>query len=302
MKLKLTITMLLAVWITAASAQMAEDTSAATMVAGTDTALAFMPPDTVAPVTTETVAAPADEVTAPGIPMTGPLATGNLQLAAEDTTLKPKWYKHRLVKQSIFPLALIGYSLTIFKDNGLYSNYDAKRDIRKTFGTFSNPADNFMIWAPYVEIGVLNAFKIKCKTDLLNTSLLILKSELIMAAIVFPVKTFSKELRPDSSNYQSFPSGHTAEAFVAASVVHKEYRHLSPWYGVGAYAIATSVAAFRMLNNKHWQSDVIAGAGIGLLSTHIAYATHRYRWGRKDVCFVPTIGNGMRGGTFVLNF
>ena len=45
--------------------------------------------------------------------------------------------------------------------------------------------------------------------------------------------------------------------------------------------MATSVAAFRMINNKHWQSDVVAGAGFGILSAHLAYLSHRNRWGRK---------------------
>jgi hypothetical protein len=59
---------------------------------------------------------------------------------------------------------------------------------------------------------------------------------------------------------------------------------------VGAYTIATSVGALRMLNNKHWQSDVFAGAGIGILSAHAAYLSHRNRWGRKPtIAFSPTL-------------
>ena len=64
--------------------------------------------------------------------------------------------------------------------------------------------------------------------------------------------------------------------------------------------IATSVAALRMINDKHWQSDVVAGAGFGILSAHLAYLTHRNRWGRKPhyldgTSFMPTWlpGGGM---------
>ena len=228
------------------------------------------------------------------------LAADTVPAKADST--KPKWYKHRLVRSSIVPLAMIGYGVSVMKDNGIYSSYDAKRDIRNAFGSYRTKVDDYLIWVPYAELGLLNLFKIRCKTDALNTSLLIMKSELIMGAIVLPVKQLSNQLRPDSSNWHSFPSGHTANAFVAASVVHKEYRHLSPWYGIGAYTVAASVAAFRMINNRHWQSDVIAGAGIGLLATHIAYATHRYRWGRKDVCFVPTLGKNRYGGALVYQF
>jgi membrane-associated phospholipid phosphatase len=89
---------------------------------------------------------------------------------------------------------------------------------------------------------------------------------------------------------------------LAASIVHTEFRDKSPWYGIGAYTIAASVAALRMINNKHWQSDVFAGAGFGILSAHLAYLSHRNRWGRKaigrDVGFVPTWSPA--GGTGVL--
>jgi hypothetical protein len=43
-----------------------------------------------------------------------------------------------------------------------------------------------------------------------------------------------------------------------------------------------------MVNDKHWESDVFVGAGIGMLSTNIVYATHQHRWGRNGVCFSPT--------------
>ena len=36
-----------------------------------------------------------------------------------------------------------------------------------------------------------------------------------------------------------------------------------------------------MINNKHWEADVVAGAGFGILSAHLAYLTHRYRWGHR---------------------
>ena len=103
-----------------------------------------------------------------------------------------------------------------------------------------------------------------------------------MLASVFAVKNLTNITRPDGTA-TAFPSGHTAQAFLAASIVHTEFRDKSQWYGIGAYTIATSVAAYRMINNKHWQSDVVAGAGFGILSAHLAYLTHRNRWGRKSI-------------------
>lgn len=216
---------------------------------------------------------------------------------------KTKWYKTKAFKASIVPAILIGYGISTIKDNGLYSSYDAKRDIQKLFPSLRTKVDNYLIFAPYAELVALNLLKIKCQNDFLNTSLLILKSELIMAAIVFPVKKLTGIQRPDSSDFLSFPSGHAAQAFVAASIIHKEFRYKSQWYGIGAYAIATSVGLFRMINNKHWESDVFAGAGVGILSAHIAYLTHKNRWGRKcNMTFIPTYRNRTLGIGFLANF
>ena len=54
------------------------------------------------------------------------------------------------------------------------------------------------------------------------------------------------------SNRHSFPSGHTATAFMTATMLNKEYGHKSPWIGVGAYGMATATGLMRMANNKHW--------------------------------------------------
>lgn len=226
-------------------------------------------------------------------------------------------FKTKLGKSLIVPAVMIGYGLTTIKDNGLYSSYDARNDIQKNLGGAHSRIDDILIFVPYAEFAALTLAKVKCRNDLANVSLLILKSELLMAAIVFPMKTLTHQERPYSyqrglegvpleereknkNAFQSLPSGHTAQAFVAASIVHKEFRYKSPWYGIGAYGLATTVAAFRMINDKHWQSDVIVGAGIGILSTHVVYATHRFKWGKPAVCFIPRFGKKEQG--FVMSY
>ena len=101
--------------------------------------------------------------------------------------------------------------------------------------------------------------------------MLYLLSNIIMNTTVFPLKKISHRLRPDSSDYYSFPSGHTAEAFTSAEFLYQEYKNVSPWYGVAGYAIAATTGYLRMYNNKHWFSDVVAGAGIGIASVKITY-------------------------------
>jgi len=195
--------------------------------------------------------------------------------------VKKPWYRGKLVKATIMPAVLIGYGAYTFNGGGFYTNQDANRDIHKLFPTYRTSIDNYLIFAPYAELGLVALAGVESRDDRLNTLLVIGKAEAIMLASVFTVKALSQEKRPDGSDNQSFPSGHTAQAFLAASIVHNEFRDKSQWYGVGAYTIATGVAALRMINTKHWQSDVVAGAGFGILSTHLAYLTHRNRWGRK---------------------
>jgi hypothetical protein len=94
-----------------------------------------------------------------------------------------------------------------------------------------------------------------------------------MAAFVNGIKYTAKEMRPDGTTRNSWPSGHTATAFVGATILHKEYGLTrSPWYSVAGYSVATATGVMRVLNNRHWVSDVLSGAGIGIMSGELAYA------------------------------
>ena len=95
----------------------------------------------------------------------------------------------------------------------------------------------------------------------------------IMAILVNSIKYTASEMRPDGSTRNSWPSGHTATAFVGATILHKEYGLTrSPWYSVAGYGVATATGVMRVLNNRHWVSDVLSGAGIGMISGELAYA------------------------------
>ena len=98
-------------------------------------------------------------------------------------------------------------------------------------------------------------------------------SYLIMAGFVNGIKYTAKEMRPDGSTANSWPSGHTATSFVGATLLHKEYGLTrSPWFSIAGYGVATATGVMRVLNNRHWISDVMSGAGIGIMSTELGYA------------------------------
>ena len=79
--------------------------------------------------------------------------------------------------------------------------------------------------------------------------------------------------RPDNSTRNSFPSGHTFFAFTGAEILRREYGKDYPWIAVAGYAVATLVGLMRIYNNRHWAGDVLAGAGLGILSVSLVYWT-----------------------------
>ena len=93
----------------------------------------------------------------------------------------------------------------------------------------------------------------------------------IMATVVNSLKYTIKRERPDGNGRNSFPSGHTATAFMTATMLHKEYGDRSPWFSIGGYACATLTGLTRQFNNRHWMGDVMVGASIGIISPELGY-------------------------------
>lgn len=132
--------------------------------------------------------------------------------------------------------------------------------------------DNYTQFSPYAAVVGLKAFGYEGRSSWDRMLVSTLMSNAVMATIVNSTKYSVKEMRPDNSTRNSFPSGHTATAFAAATVLHKEYGLTrSPWFSVGGYIVAMGTGFSRVLNNRHWISDVMAGAGIGILSTELGY-------------------------------
>lgn len=106
----------------------------------------------------------------------------------------------------------------------------------------------------------------------------------IQMGVVRSLKHAIDVLRPDGSNDHSFPSNHSSTAFMGAELVRIEY---GPWWGAGAYTVATATALMRVYNNKHWIGDILTGAGIGILSAQTAYwllPWERRLFGWKTIC------------------
>lgn len=142
--------------------------------------------------------------------------------------------------------------------------------------------DDYLRFAPLAAVYSLNLVGIKGKNNFGNRTALVLKSLLLVDLTVNCLKTWSDSDRPNGDP-RSFPSGHTSLAFAFAHFMHKEFGEISPWYSVGAYGCAATVGMMRVAKNAHWVSDVLVGAGIGILSTELIYLTHLYKWDKEHL-------------------
>jgi hypothetical protein len=175
-------------------------------------------------------------------------------------------------KSLIVPAVMVAYGIGSLASDGLKSlNSKVKEEVYTEHPHKPVKIDNYLIFVPAAAVYGLNAMGIHGKNNFRDRTLIYTMSNLIMSGLVFGTKNISGIERPDQSDRSSFPSGHTAAAFVAAEFMRQEYKDVSPWYGVAGYTIAATTGYLRMYNNKHWLSDVVAGAGIGIASTKLAY-------------------------------
>jgi membrane-associated phospholipid phosphatase len=172
----------------------------------------------------------------------------------------------------IVPTAMITYGAVSLTSGSLRSlDRTTRKEIMEDHATFRTDFDDYLKLVPAVAVYALNMAGIKGKHNFVDRSMLLGMSTVITSATTFGIKSATGRLRPDGSTYNSFPSGHTSIAFMTAQFMWEEYKDVSPWYGIAGYAVATTTGVLRIYNNRHWVSDVIAGAGLGILSTKAAY-------------------------------
>lgn len=189
-----------------------------------------------------------------------PLFCGERQKRLDKLTSK-EWFKMTSVS---VPLILSGIAVEWAKQ--------PVNDLRNAYvPNFRHKYDDYLQYAPAVLMLGLKIGGVKSRSSWGRMITADAFSVAIMATLVNGIKYTAKSQRPNSGSHNSFPSGHTATAFMAATMFHKEYGIRSPWYSVAGYTIATATAYSRLLNNRHWISDVLAGAGIGIISTELGY-------------------------------
>lgn len=136
---------------------------------------------------------------------------------------------------------------------------------------FHQSYDNYLQLFPGILLIGLKLGGVKGKFEWKRLLTFIVLSIILTQLVVNSLKLACGVLRPDESNFFSFPSGHTATAFMTATLLYKEYGFKSVWVGIVAYAAAIITGMTRILNNRHWMIDVIVGAALGILLTEMAY-------------------------------
>lgn len=170
-------------------------------------------------------------------------------------------------------------------------------------------ADNYMPYVPTAAVYALDLCGVKAQHSFLDRTIILGMSAVTMAAVTKGAKMAFKESRPDGNGEDAFPSGHTAISFMCAEFLWQEFRASKPWIGYTGYALAAGVAYLRVHNNRHWVSDVVAGAAVGMLSTKFAYWLYpklfkeHKRGMKKAVAFGAPYYNGKEAGVnFALLF
>ncbi len=175
------------------------------------------------------------------------------------------------IKELLIPTAFIGLSALYVNTTCLVSQ---KEQIQKEIvenGERKTYIDDYLQYSPIIATYGLNICGIKGKHNFKDRTIILAMSYATMGIAVNSMKRIFKEKRPDSNALNSFPSGHTATAFMGAEFLNKEYSETKPWIGYIGYAVATTTGCLRVYNNRHYFNDVIAGACIGIMSTKFAY-------------------------------
>jgi membrane-associated phospholipid phosphatase len=206
-------------------------------------------------------------------------------------------------KQFIAPVALITTGALLL--NTAF-NKDLQSNANRFFGEdFHTGTDNCIPFAPVAQIYLGKTFGFKPKNDFQHQTINIIVANAIGAAVFTTLKYTVKEERPDQSDDLSFPSGHTSIAFTNATLLYYEYKDSNLWYASSGFLFATATGVLRIANNKHYTSDVLAGAGIGLASGLIVsywnpFKSMSFGKKKKTTAFVyPQIGSQIGLGALI---
>ncbi|RPH31983.1 MAG: phosphatase PAP2 family protein [Bacteroidales bacterium] len=188
-------------------------------------------------------------------------------LAQVDSVKKEFVPKHRFVKSMILPVSL-GVTGIIVKETNFREYFQEKVQSSK-FRT-NTKIDDYLQYAPIAQMYVADIYSSKSKSEVFQQTKNLAIAEIFTAIIVQSIKHTVNIQRPNGHDY-SFFSGHTSQSFTSATALYLEYKDSNKLYALSGYGFSTATGILRVTNNKHWLSDVLVGAGIGIFSARLVW-------------------------------
>jgi membrane-associated phospholipid phosphatase len=206
-------------------------------------------------------------------------------------------------KSLVVPLALMGGGLATLNE----ANKTWQRNWHQQhFATFDSRLDDYINHGPAVICFGLDLAGVQGKHRMGDKLILFVLSQGVVQTVTQVLKQTTQIQRPDGNGLDAFPSGHTSWAFANAAFLEEEYGHVSVAWTIAGYGMATATGALRMFNNRHWLSDVLFGAGVGIGGTKLVYALYPWiqrRILKRDNLAVVPFYNGQGGGVaFAMTF
>ncbi|MDR1021908.1 MAG: phosphatase PAP2 family protein [Prevotellaceae bacterium] len=190
-------------------------------------------------------------------------AAARAQNSILDSTPQASKRKHFPYKSQIFPVVLI--------TTGTAMMWKGNREVNRWAPKTGTTVDDYLQYAPMLGMYAADLIGVKAQNSVWTQTKYLAFSQLLCAAVVQTLKYTVREQRPNRGMYNSFPSGHTSVAFVGATVLYHEFKNTNRIVAYSGFIAATAVGTLRETNQRHWISDVLAGAGIGILSANLVY-------------------------------
>lgn len=143
--------------------------------------------------------------------------------------------------------------------------------MRDYYPNFHTNAADYLMWVPSASVYAMDAFHVKTQHTFKEHLILDLGSVLVTGTLGFGMRKISEHISVYNTYHTQFPSGHVANAFRGAEIVHQELKYSQPVLSYSGYVVATGVGLLRLYNKDHLLSEVVAGAGLGILSTKLTY-------------------------------
>jgi membrane-associated phospholipid phosphatase len=189
-------------------------------------------------------------------------------VGASSGQVRDTLHRKSILRQSILPGALMGAGLLV---NGSSMEKNLQVYLSGVAGDdFKSYVDDYLPFVPIAQLYIADLAGVKSRNHWFDQSKYLFISGLITVTLSHGLKKWTMKTRPDGAPY-SFPSRHTSFAFNNAAVLYHEFNQTAPLLAYSGFAFATTTGVLRMINNEHWFSDVLFGAGLGVLVVELVY-------------------------------